>query len=137
MIDPTTNFGSRVLKRLGEEKVIWLTTVSPSGTPQPNPVWFYWDGQCFLIYSQPNAQKIKNIKRNPLVSLNFEGATEAGGDVVIFSGEAFIGENPMVLDTNYIEKYKQAIAEFNETPESLLAAYRNTIRVKPKRMRGF
>ena len=30
--------GDRVRRRLSEAKVIWLTTTSADGTPQPNPV---------------------------------------------------------------------------------------------------
>jgi PPOX class probable F420-dependent enzyme len=41
--------------RLREEKVAWLTTVGQNGRPYPAPVWFLWDGQAFLIYSQPPA----------------------------------------------------------------------------------
>jgi hypothetical protein len=38
MIDLTSEFGQHVAKRLVKEQVIWLTTVSSDGTPQPNPV---------------------------------------------------------------------------------------------------
>jgi PPOX class probable F420-dependent enzyme len=63
---------SHVAERLLDEKVIWLTTVSPDGTPQPNPFWFNWNGNSFIIYSSPSSAKLKNISRNPKVSLNFE-----------------------------------------------------------------
>ena len=43
--------------------MIWLTTVRPDGRPEPSPVWFLWDGETFLIYSQ-NSSK---------VALNFDG----------------------------------------------------------------
>jgi len=39
--DPTTPFGERVARRLREEPVIWFTSTSRDGTPQPNPVWFW------------------------------------------------------------------------------------------------
>ena len=41
--DPESDVGARVRERLGTEEVIWLTIVSPSGTPQPNPVWFVFE----------------------------------------------------------------------------------------------
>ena len=53
-IDTTTEFGQRVMRRLQEEVVVWLTTVDASDTPQPRPVWFLWEGETFLIYSQPD-----------------------------------------------------------------------------------
>ncbi len=46
---PSTPFGARVAQRLREEHLIWLTTVGADGTPQPNPVWFLWDGASVLV----------------------------------------------------------------------------------------
>lgn len=137
MIDPTTEFGARVEKRLLEEQIIWLTTVSPSGIPQPNPVWFYWDGDTVLIYSEPHVYKVKNIKNNPKVSLNFEGATQLGGDVIVLTGEAVMEENISKVDPAYEEKYHQAIIDFEETSEELFASYSAAIRVQIEKVRGF
>src|SRR4029453_7250355 len=50
----STDFGARVAKRLEEEGIVWLTTTSADGTPQPNPVWFLWNGDNVLIFSEPN-----------------------------------------------------------------------------------
>ena len=45
MLDETTEFGTRAARRLREEIIGWLTTVTPDGQPQPIPVWFVWDGE--------------------------------------------------------------------------------------------
>lgn len=42
--DADSEFGQRVRARLRDEQVIWFTTVGADGTPQPNPVWFIWQG---------------------------------------------------------------------------------------------
>ena len=34
-------------KRLRDELIVWLTTVSRLGQPQSSPVWFWWDGDVF------------------------------------------------------------------------------------------
>lgn len=73
MLDLTTEFGQRVIRRLAEEHLIWLTTVSSDGTPQPRPVWFLWDGETFLIYSKSNTYKLNHIVRRPQVALNLDG----------------------------------------------------------------
>jgi predicted pyridoxine 5'-phosphate oxidase superfamily flavin-nucleotide-binding protein len=39
-IDTSTEFGAKVVQRIEEQKLAWLTTVSADGTPQPNPVRF-------------------------------------------------------------------------------------------------
>ena len=81
MLDTTTEAGSRAERRLREEEVAWLTTVRADGQPQSVPLWFLWDGKAFLIYSQQDRQKLKNIGRNPRVGLNLN-SNATGGDVV-------------------------------------------------------
>ncbi len=59
MLDTTTEAGARAEKRLREEAIIWLTTVRSDGQPQSVPVWFLWEGETFLVYSQPGRQKLR------------------------------------------------------------------------------
>jgi len=136
MIDFTSELGVRAEKRLSEEYVVWLTTVSPDFTPQPNPVWFYWDGKGFLIYSQPSAQKVRNIALHPRVSVNFQADNE-GGNVVVLTGTASIDKKPPPHDPRYLQKYRNHIPMIGHTPESLAASYSVLIRVAPTRLRGF
>jgi len=73
MLDDGSEFSVRVARRLREETIVWLTTVTPSGAPLPRPVGFLWDGDDnVLVYSQPGT-RIRNIARNPKVTLNFDG----------------------------------------------------------------
>ena len=137
MIDFSSEFGQHVAARLAKEQVIWLTTVSMDGTPQPNPVWFYWDGESFLIYTPPTTSKLKNIARNPKVSLNFEGANALGGDIVVFTGLAAVEHNGSGPDPGYVKKYLQtATEEWGRTIDDLYEEYSVAIRVKPDRLRG-
>ena len=59
MLDTTSEAGARAEKRLREEAIIWLTTVRSDGQPQSVPVWFLWEGETFLVYSQPGRQKLR------------------------------------------------------------------------------
>src|SRR4051812_20295660 len=90
-IDTTTEFGERTVRRLNQEPIGWLTTVDASGTPQPSPIWFVWDGQTALIYSQPNKPKLKHIAANPKVSLHLN-SDEHGGNIIILTGDARVDE---------------------------------------------
>ena len=92
MLDTTTEAGGRAERRLNEEKIAWLTTVRQDGQPQSVPVWFLWDGQTFLNYSQPGRQKLRNIETNPRVDLNLNSNAQ-GGDVVRAEGVADIVED--------------------------------------------
>jgi len=138
VIDTNTPFGARVARRLNDEKIIWMTTVRPNGTPEPSPVWFLWNGSEVVIYSQPNKQKLKDIGHDPRVALNFN-ATPAGSDVVILTGEARIDQNapPATGFPGYVEKYRAEIANIGMTPDSFAAEYSVQIRVTAKKLRGF
>jgi PPOX class probable F420-dependent enzyme len=132
-----TPFGERVARRLREELIIWMTTVGADGTPQPNPVWFLWDGESFLIYSLPDAARLPHIRRNPNVSLNFDGNGK-GGDIVVITGEARITTDDPPADKNptYVEKYRERISTNFKTPEVFASRYSVTLRVTPRKVRG-
>ncbi len=136
-IDFNTDIGRRAEKRLREEQVIWLTAVRADGTPQPNPVWFLWDGGTVLIFTQPESRKVLHIQGNPQVALHFN--TDAyGGDVAVISGRAAI-ENGAPSEAQveaYIDKYRAGIASLGMTPEVMREAFSMAIRVTPTHLRG-
>jgi PPOX class probable F420-dependent enzyme len=133
-----TPFGERVARRLRDEPVIWMTTVGADGTPQPNPVWFLWDGQSFLIYSLPDAARLSHLKRNVHVALHFDGNGK-GGDIVVIAGEAHVSTEDVSADKNavYVEKYREFIRRSFQTPENFASRYNVALRVTPKKVRGF
>jgi PPOX class probable F420-dependent enzyme len=136
-IDTSTEFGQRAARHLAEDRIVWLTTVGPDGSPQPSPVWFLWDGETALIYSQPNTPKLRNIAQNPRVSLNFAG-DGYGGDIVILTGEATIddaGAQANAVPT-YVEKYREGMQRIGMTPDGFAQAYSVPIHVRPTRLRG-
>ena len=133
----SNELGGRVLQCLESELIVWLTTVDSKGAPQPRPVWFLWDGSTVLIYSEPDAYKVRHVRRSSKVSLNFN--TERDADqYAVLTGEARIDPDAPRSDRLpcYLEKYREEIGRSGMTPESLGAAYSTAIRVCPKRLRG-
>lgn len=137
-VDFTTDIGRKIERRLKEEQIIWLTTVDARSTPQPRLVWFHWDGETVLILSQAQAAKVRHIKRNPRVALNFN-SDEDGGSVGVLTGEARLlqGKPDKRRLEAYIEKYAEGIQELRMTPESMLAEYQTVLLVTPTSLRGF
>jgi PPOX class probable F420-dependent enzyme len=137
-IDTSTDFGAMVDQRLREEGVLWLTTVDPAGAPQPTPVWFHWDGETFLIFSEPKIAKVRNIKANPKVALSFN-SDEHGAKVVVFTGQAQVSDaRPSeARQDEYRAKYAEGIRSLNMTPEQMLAQYSAVILVTPEKVRGW
>ena len=138
MFDPTTPQGARALQRLGDERIIWLTTVRLNGQPQTSPVWFLFEDGEFLIYSLPGTARTANITANPRVSLNLDGNGQ-GGDVVSIEGEARLDPEapPSSEVTAYQERYREWIARNGWTPGSFDADYPVAIRIRPTRTRAW
>ena len=131
MLDDGSEFGARVARRLREELIVWLTTVTPSGAPLPRPVGFLWDGAANVsIYSQPGT-RIRNIERNPKVTLNFDGDGQ-GSDIVVLSGTAEVGESePSAAEnTAWIAKYATEWARSGMTAESFAQRFSVPVRIR-------
>lgn len=136
-IDTSTDFGARVERRLGEEQIGWFTTVRSDGMPQPVPVWFHWDGETLLIFSQPSAQKVRNLAGNPNASLHFDGDGQ-GGNIVVLTGEARADAKRPSDErlAAYFSKYAEGIKLLNMTPDSLIQSYSTAIHLRPAKVTG-
>lgn len=140
MIDLSTKFGRFAKKHLKSEYFVWLTTVDSTGTPQPRPVWFIWENESVLLFSQANAHKVRHILNNPNVALHFNTEDEKGEKrLIIFTGKAAIDKEcpPANRHRAYMRKYKGGIVELNMTPEQFSRDYSVAIRIAPHALRGW
>lgn len=140
MIDFNTKFGRFAKKHLKSEYFIWLTTVDSTGTPQPRPVWFIWENDTVLIYSQAKAYKLKHIQNNPNVALHFNSADAQGEKrLIMFTGTAVIDKNAMPTNKlrAYMRKYKSGITNLNMTADQFAKDYSVAIRITPTNLRGW
>ena len=124
-------------KRLRSAEYVWFTTVREDGMPQPTPVWFIWQDDTFLIFSMPNAQKVRNIRANPKVALSYSASADAG-DYLVIMGEAIIVEGAPLANQvpAYLAKYTEGIRNIGMTPESMAQSFSTAIRVTPTHVRG-
>jgi PPOX class probable F420-dependent enzyme len=138
LIDPSTPYGARVTAHLRDDLVVWFTTVSPSGTPNPSVVWFLWDGDREVVMYSKESPRVRNLSANPRVALNFR-TDELGGDVVIFNGEARVDPSapPCHQVPEYLAKYAEHIDGLEMTPEKFAEEYHVAVRVTLDRVRGF
>jgi len=126
-------------ERLRADWIVWLCTVRPDGRPHAVPVWFVWDGQSALIFSQPEKQKVRNLRQNPNVTLALDD-TKRGDDAVIVEGTAELlasADDPALASQRaaYLKKYAEGIRDIGLTPETMLASYSQPIRITPARIR--
>ena len=138
MLDPSRQGHAQAERRLRSEPIAWLTTVRADGQAQASPVWFLWDGETFLLYSQPGAQKVRNVTANPQVSLHL-GDDGAGDDVVTFEGTATVEPDTPRADRleGYLAKYQAAIEALGYEPGPFARTYSMAIRVRPTRVRAW
>ena len=137
MIDFTSRLGRHVKRRLRRDQIIWLTTVDSNNAPQPRPVWFHWDDETILIFSERGKAKLRHIASNPKVSINFN-TDEDGGDVAVIGGEAKIMDDPPPDNrvNAYLRKYREGIKSLDMTVAEFSATYKVPILVTPKALRG-
>lgn len=122
-------FTQEVYSRLTADNFGWLTTVAKSGQPVPRLVWFYFDGADVIIYSEPDAAKVRHIKNHPRVSLNLDSDGNGGG-IIAVGGTATIDAqdvNPLE-DERYQKKYREYAASVGFTDE-FLAAYNTRLKI--------
>jgi PPOX class probable F420-dependent enzyme len=125
-------------ERLRTEQILWLTTVRADGQPQTSPVWFVWDGEGLLVFSQPHAQKLRNLAANPRVSAHLD-ADGGGVEAVNVEGTATIDPRAPSSDRlgAYQAKYREGIRALGWTPAELAWDYSVAIRIVPVRARAW
>jgi PPOX class probable F420-dependent enzyme len=137
--DNSTIFGLSVRRRIEEEYLIWLTTVDTRGVPQPAPVWFWWDEAAsnFLMYNLAHAKRLDFMRRQPQVSLNFDGYGTGSG-IIVFTGHAQISpsEPPADQHPQYLAKYGHWMTSKFGSPAQFAAEYSVALRITPIKVRG-
>jgi PPOX class probable F420-dependent enzyme len=122
-------FTQEVSSRLSSDKYGWLTTVAKSGQPVPKLVWFYLDGEDVIVYSEPNAAKVRHIKARSRVSLNLDSDSNGAG-IIVVGGNATVdaeGADPLA-DERYQAKYGEYAASLGFSKE-FLAAYNTRLKI--------
>ena len=123
--------------RLQSDRLIWLVTVTPRGAPSPVPVWFLWDGgNSLLIYSRPDAPKLRNIAANPRVALHLDSQGAMDDLVVLYGTAEMANDPPSDRVPEYVARYADDIADLGWTPDSMAADFSVPLRVTVTRSRS-
>lgn len=111
-----------------------LATVNPSGTPQATPLWYHYDGECFVVTCFAHRVKARNIRANPDVVMVVVDTVDNGRGLIV-RGTADVLETgaedaTVVNAVRYLgaERGKQAAAELNRMGNRVM------IRVKPSKI---
>src|SRR3954454_744301 len=111
----------RVLPMLADEQVVWLSTVRPDGTPHLVPTWFLWDGEALLVWSKPNAVKVRNLRANPRLMVAV-GDPHADFNVGLIEAQAVLSDAAGIPDA-FLAKYAAELIGAGIEPEDFRATY--------------
>jgi PPOX class probable F420-dependent enzyme len=124
---------ARLDRFLSEQPVVWLSTVRPDGAPHLVPIWFTWDGASLLVFSKPGAQKVRNMRANPVAMLAL-GEPEDDFDVAMAEARVELLDEPATeLPWAHLAKYSARMASMGLSPDQFVAIYSQVIRITPTR----
>ena len=110
---------------LAECRNVILGTIRKDGSPQLNPMWFYWNGEVFYISTTRTRFKYHHILRDPRVTLCIDEHETL--KTLLIQGRATIREKDIWGITRRItEKYVQPshvedrMARFQREPRVLI-----------------
>jgi PPOX class probable F420-dependent enzyme len=113
-----------------------LVTINRDGSPHVTIVWVGLDGDHIVIGKLVEDQKVKNIRRDPCVSLSIEAEGEQHGmqNYLVVEGTAEIHEGgaPALLH-ELAQRYIEPGAEFPPMPDPPEGYI---IRISPSSIRG-
>ena len=110
-----------------------ITTVNPAGSPQATPIWYDYDGESFNVTAFANRVKVRNIRRNPRVSLVMVD-TVSYGDALIVNGTAELIEEGAHEATQRMGIRYQGEQRGRESAARMTGQPRVIIRIKPERI---
>ncbi len=123
------------LKELTDEPLLAvLATVNPSGTPQATPLWYHYDGKCFVTTCFAHRVKVRNIRKNPNVVLVVVDSVNNGKGLIIRGKAEIIEEGAeeatVVNGVRYLgdEQGKRAASDLNSMGSRVV------LRIRPERI---
>ena len=137
IFDPSHKNGAHALERLANDKIAWLTTVTPGGQPgrhrsgSSGSMARSW---CTATISPAEPEH----RANPKVSFHLAD-NGSGGDIVVIQGTARVDPGyPAVPDNPaYLEKYGAWIDSGLGGPDRMAQTYSMPILISPTRGTAF
>ncbi|MQY31836.1 hypothetical protein NRB56_74470 [Nocardia sp. RB56] len=121
-----------------DDPVLWLGTVTSQGRPSIRPVWFVLHEGKFVIFSTPNAWKVRHVQANPDVCITFH-TDPAAKNLLVVAGRAEVsleGHPPSSIPA-YGVKYASGFADYNYSQQRFDELYPTRITVTPERAWGW
>ena len=99
-----TNITPAVRAFLDTQTNVILSTIRKDGSPQISPLWYWFDGEAFIISTAKETAKWHNLRRDPRVALCVDDP-ETGRMVVAYGRAVLLDEAIWDLTQRLVEKY--------------------------------
>ncbi|MCK2215660.1 PPOX class F420-dependent oxidoreductase [Actinomadura sp. ATCC 31491] len=131
----TVPLSDAVRRLLDAPNIGILATINPDGAPQTSAVWMGTDGDDVVISSQAGRRKIRNLERDPRVSLCVFDRADPDRYVEVRGVATVTEDEGRRLVVRLAERYdgEGAGEEYLRLPPE---AVRVTIRITPHRVLG-
>lgn len=110
-----------------------VATIQPDGTPQLTPNWYWWDGEHFWISTLDWTVKVRNLKRDPRITLCIDAGQRRENYVQVFGTAEVIEGDVRETTLDLIRKYEPTEAASLQHWEDIKPD-RVLIAVRPARM---
>lgn len=110
-----------------------VATIQPDGMPQLTPNWYWWDGQRLWISTLDWTVKVRNLRRDPRVTLCIDSGERRENYVQVFGTAEVIEGDVRATTLDLIRKYEPVEEDAQRHWESIKAD-RVLIAVRPSRM---
>jgi PPOX class probable F420-dependent enzyme len=121
-------------RKLANDRVVWLTTIRPDGSPASRPVWFVWRAPELLVYSEPHTHKVRHLTRDPRANVHFN-SDRKGGTIVVLDVEAAIEHDAPSPSgcPGYLAKYADWIDRLGVTVDAYDRQFSTLLRLVVRR----
>lgn len=90
---------------LSEKRLAILSTLRSTGAPFSTPLWFGWNGEYIEIFSDPNAGKVKRLRKDPRAQILVVNSPDESAKWVSFEGKVEIHDDGVECAKRLIDKY--------------------------------
>jgi PPOX class probable F420-dependent enzyme len=131
-----TDLNSEARAAIDAGRLVHLTTLNADGRPQTTVVWAGMDGDRVVIATLAETLKVRNVRRDPRVSLSLEAAGESHGlpRYLVVEGRAEVVEGGASEWLQFLSRRYQGPDVVFPAPEQRAPGFR--IVVAPEKARG-
>jgi PPOX class probable F420-dependent enzyme len=128
----------RIQRYLASKEIVVLATINADGAPLLTPMWFLHDPSSLTLITVENTQKVRNLRRDPRLSIVAESGTRGDIRGVTVRGRAeFLPDSTerRALATRLLDKYRPNLERLWGGPA--MPSNRVMLRVAPEHVHAW